>query len=64
MAGSTSIPAAIGLQLIARGAVTDRGVVTAEAAIDADTFFSEFDAYCNAPDPLTPLVQITNARIV
>lgn len=61
MAGATAIPAAIGLQLIARGVVTRRGVVTPEEAVPPKEFFAEYEAHCASPlleDPASPFVLI------
>lgn len=61
MAGATAIPAAIGLQLIARGLISQRGVVTPEEAVPPAEFFAEYEPFCtNArfEDESTPLVTI------
>ncbi|GAA2846737.1 saccharopine dehydrogenase-like NADP-dependent oxidoreductase [Leucobacter komagatae] len=49
MAGATAIPAALGLQLIARGSVKARGVVTPEEAVDPGEFFALFEPFCVNP---------------
>ncbi|WP_370589059.1 saccharopine dehydrogenase family protein [Pseudonocardia sp. C8] len=64
MAGSTGIPAAIGLRLLARGDITATGVVTPETAVPADAFFAEFDPFCTQPDGTDgALVSVTRGEV-
>lgn len=61
MAGATAIPAAIGLQLIARGSIAQRGVVTPEEAVPAAEFFAEYEQFCHRAlleDETAPFVLI------
>lgn len=61
MAGSTAIPAAVGLQLLAQGKVTARGVVTPEEAVDPTAFFDVLAPYCPDVTNAADLVRITSS---
>lgn len=49
MAGATGVPLAIALELLGRGALTRRGVLAPEAALDPDTFFDLLAPRCDPP---------------
>ncbi len=53
MAGATSVPLAVALQLFIDGKVTGTGVKAPEATIDPDLFFEVFHPYCEVPSPVS-----------
>jgi saccharopine dehydrogenase-like NADP-dependent oxidoreductase len=46
MGGATGVPLAVGLALLAKGAIKQAGVMSPEQAIDADVFFDALAPFC------------------
>jgi saccharopine dehydrogenase-like NADP-dependent oxidoreductase len=62
MGGATGVPLAVGLSLLARGAISKRGVFAPEGAIDADAFFDALAPHCDPPlDTGESLVRVSEA---
>jgi hypothetical protein len=49
MGGSTGVPMAVGLAMVARGAIDRRGAFAPESVIDPDAFFDELAPLCSPP---------------
>jgi saccharopine dehydrogenase-like NADP-dependent oxidoreductase len=62
MGGNTGIPAAIGIQLWARGDLRTPGAFAPEAVVNPEQFFRFFEPFCDLGD--TPLVSLSVKAIV
>ena len=63
MGGSTGVPMAVGLSLLANGAIERRGAFAPEAVIDPDAFFNELAPLCTpAKNDVSDMVLVTTAE--